>query len=447
MNMMIIGFAALAVFCFAILPLLLAFVWRRVVPTNQVHIVQYANKKVSYGSGATNGNVYYAIPSWVPKFGIEHVSYPLSIFDINLKNYEAYDKGRLPFVVDIAAFFRIHDPNQAAERVSNFTELQEQLSNVLQGAVRRILGTNELENIMQDRAKLGEEFTNEVDEQLSEWGVKTAKTIEFMNLNDSNDSRVIRNIMAKEQSRIDKESREKVAENNRVAEMKEIEASRDVALSRTQAEQQVGIRNAEKDKEVGIAKERSDQEVLIQNAITTEKDMAVRRVQETKQAEIAKEVAEVKAKQEQAVNVIAADTDKKTTITVAEGKLEAVKKDAEGIEAIGKANAESEKLILLAPVNAQITLAKEIGENEGYQTYLVKLEEIKTNGEVGKEMAKAIAEADVKVIANGGTVAEGVSGIGSIFSPSGGTQLAGMVEAFTQTEQGQAIVNSLTKKK
>ena len=36
---------------------------RRIVPTNQVHIVQRNNKTVSYGKDTANGNVYYEIPS------------------------------------------------------------------------------------------------------------------------------------------------------------------------------------------------------------------------------------------------------------------------------------------------------------------------------------------------------------------------------------------------
>lgn len=444
MIYMILGLAILGLFGFGIF---LSFIWRRVVPTNQVHIVQTASKKISYGSGSAAGNVYYKVPSFIPKFGVEVSSFPLSIFNIGLKNYEAYDKGRLPFVVDIAAFFRINDSDRAAERVSNFGELQEQLASVLQGAVRRILGTNELEEIMQDRAKLGQEFTTEVNEQLAEWGVQTAKTIEFMNLTDSAGSEVIRNIMEKEQSRIDRESREKVAENNRSAEMKEIEARRDVALSRTQADQLVGIQQAEAEREVGIAKEKSTQEVLIQNAVTTEKSMAVRRVEEVRQAEILKDVAEVKAKQDQSVNVINADTEKQTTIKVAEGKLEATKKDAEGIQAVGAAQAEAQKLKELAPVTAQLTLAEGIDGMEGYTDYLVKIREVEKDEKIGIEQAKAISAADVKVIANGGSISQGIGSISQIFGPQGGTALAGMVEAFTQTEQGQKIVDTITKKK
>ena len=42
---------------------------RRVVATNEVHIVQSSGATTSYGSGTGNGNTCYAWPSWVPKLG------------------------------------------------------------------------------------------------------------------------------------------------------------------------------------------------------------------------------------------------------------------------------------------------------------------------------------------------------------------------------------------
>lgn len=426
--------------------LLLAFIWRRVVPTNMVHIVQSSKKTVSYGRGREAGNTYYEIPSFIPIFGVTVTQFPESIFDISLRDYEAYDTGRLPFVVDIKAFFRISDSQIAAQRVANFQELQGQLMGVLQGAVRGILGNNRLENIMQDRSNLGEQFTKEVNDQLQEWGVTTAKMIEFMDIRDSSGSQVIQNMMAKEKSRIEKESRVTVADNIREAEMKEIEAKREIALTRTQAEQQVGIRQAEAEKEVGIAKEKSNQEVQTEAKITTERVMEVKKVEEVKAAEIARDVAVVKAEQDKQVQVVNAEAEKEATVRIATGKLDATKKDAEGIQAVGSAKAEAEKAMLLAPVNAQLTLAKEIGENQSYQAYLIEVRKVEATEAVGKEMAAAMKEADLKVIANSGSVQNGVASLGDIFTPAGGTSIAGMLEALAQTDQGKALVAGITSK-
>lgn len=453
MPFLLIGGAAIGVIF--VLALLVALVLRRVVPTNMVHIVQRGKSTISYGKGKEAGNVYYEWPQSVPGLGVTVTRFPESVFDVSLGNYEAYDIGRLPFVVDIVAFYRIEDSETAAQRVASFDELQQQLKSVLQGAVRTILSTNKLEEIMQDRAKLGTEFTAEVNHQLQEWGVTTVKSIEFMDIRDSNGSKVIANMMAKEQSRIEKESRITVAENLREAELKEIDADRVVEVQKQDAQQQLGIRTAEKDRAVGIAEEQTRQEVLLESKTTAERQMEVQKINDVKAAEIAKDVAIVKAEQDREVlvvkseaekrqTVIAAEAQKERTEVVARGDLSAAQNEAEGLKAIGEAKAAAEAAILMAPVTAQVTLAKEIGENDAYQKYLITVEQIKAGQAVGTEMAQALKGADLKVIANAGDVQGGVASLGGILSPAGGTSVAGMLAALAQTDEGKALVGRFT---
>jgi len=199
-----------------------------------------------------DGNVYHAWPSWVPFLGVVVVKLPVSVFDGDLTGYEAYDRGRLPFVLDIKAFFRIENSNLAAQRVASFAELQEQLKAILQGAVRTILASSEIETILSGRSEFGEQFTREVNEQLKSWGVTTVKMIELMDIRDSAGSKVIANIMEKKKSLIERQSRIEVAENKRAAEIAEVEAAREVELSKQSAMQTVGIRKAEVEREIGI---------------------------------------------------------------------------------------------------------------------------------------------------------------------------------------------------
>ena len=341
--------------------LVMAIMMRRVVPTNMVHIVQTTRNSTPYGRGKPAGNTYYAWPSWVPKFGITVTEFPESIFQIPLADYEAYDQARLPFVVDVTAFFRIDNAEVAAQRVATFKELQNDLRAVLQGAVRRVLATNSLEDIMQSRSELGDQFTQEVKEQIAEWGVLPVKTIEFMDLRDARGSEVIANVMAKEKSRIEKESRVAVAENHRLAELAEIDAGRTIEVQRQDAEQQVGQRTAEKDKAVGIAKEQAQQEIKTAAKTTAERDMDLKKVQDVRSAEIQRDVAEVKAQQDKAVavvnaqaqkevQVVGAEAEKEATTTRAEGDLNAALKEAQGIQARGEATAAAEKASLMAPV-------------------------------------------------------------------------------------------------
>lgn len=122
-------------------------------------------------------------------------------------------------------------------------------------------------------------------------------------------------------------------------------------------------------------------------------------------------------------------------------------KEAQGTLKIGSAEAEALRLKELAPVNAQIELAREIGENEGYQTYLISIKQIEANRDIGLEQAKALSNADLKIIANEGNIASGVNKIGDVLSSKGGTNLASMLEGLNQSEIGKKIIDKFTGKK
>lgn len=421
------GFGVIVVLGFFV-----SLLYRRMVPPNEVHIVQTRKNTVSYGKGYARGNTYYEWPSWLPLIGVTKTVLPVSNFDVDLDSYEAYDKGRLPFVVDVKAFFRISDSNVAAQRVSSFQELYSQLKAIVQGAVRTILASSEIEEIMQGRSKFGDEFTKEVSDQLQHWGVEAVKNIELMDIRDSQSSHVIRNIMEKKKSHIEMESRTEVARNKKAAEIAEIEAEREVDLQKQEALQTVGLRTVETNRQVELAKQTANQAVKEQEKTTKEKEMAVLMVQNLRAAEIEREVQLVKAQQ-----------NKDTAVLIADGQLEAKRREAQGITAEGEARAAAEKAMQLAPVEAQIVLAREIGNNENYQNYLVTVRKVEAAQAVGIAQADALQKANIKVIANSGTPGEGLTNVMDLFSSNGGTKVGAMLEALANTESGEALMKKL----
>jgi flotillin len=424
----------------------IALTLRRVVATNEVHIVQTGKQTIPYGKGEAAGNSYYDWPAWLPLIGLTTTVFPVSVFTINLKDWLAYDKDRVPFRIDVTAFFRISDPNTAAQRVANFDELEDQLTAIVQGAARTVLAAHDIDKIMLERSTFGEQFTTEVTQQLVNWGVESVKNIELMDIRDDeqSDSKVIHNIMAKRVSFIEKESRAAVAENHRQAETAEIEADREVELRRQEAAQQVGQRTAEKEKAVGLAQQASSQEILTAERETKTRAMAVAQVEHVRTAEINKEVNVVKAEEQARTAVIKAEGEKQQTVTIAEGKLEAKKREAEGIEVEGLAEAEAKKAMALAPGQAQIVLAKEIGTNQGYQAYLINMRQIEANQEIGIEAAQALQAAGIKVIVNSSTPTEGVQNVMGLFTPQGGAQVGAMLEAIANTDAGKKVVEAVT---
>jgi flotillin len=427
-----------------VLTAIIAMFFRIVVATNDVHIIQSRKKSTVYGKDQASGNVYYMWPSWVPFIGVKAICLPVSNFPVKLDSYEAYDKGRLPFQVDVMAFFRIEEPVLAAQRISDFKQLNTQLEGILQGACRTILATSEIEQILEGRSEFGEKFTAEVDHNLANWGVKTVKNIEFMDIRDTKDSQVIFQIMAKKKSEIEKESRIAVASNHREAELAEVAAFQLVEVRKQEAHQMIGVRKAQAEQQVGVSNEKSKQEVAEQAATTAEKNMAVKKVNDVRQAEISREVEIVAADKEAKKQVIQAEGEKKKTVTIAEGNLEQAKLSAQGIEAEGKARGVAEQAILMAPITTQIELAKEIGANEGYQNYLVRTRAIEKEQVVGVAQAEALKDADIKVIANTSDAVSGVNNVMDLFTSKGGTHIGAAIEAFSQTPAGAAIVDKLT---
>jgi flotillin len=411
-----------------------------------VHIIQTAKSTTSYGKGQEAGNTYYDWPSWMPIVGLKVSKLPVSVFSLGLDGYEAYDSGRLPFKLDLEAFFRVVDSNVAAQRISSVPELKEHLGSILKGAARSILASKDIEEIMQGRSEFGEVFTKEVDGQLKEWGVSTVKNIELMDIRDSGDSKVIQNIMDKKQSEIERESRVVVAENLRAAKNAEIDAQREVEINQQLAQEQVGKAKANKDKAIGIANETAMQEIKAQQKLTTERQKEVQRVEDVKNAEIQRDVNVIRANEQRQTDIEKAEGEKTRLELISQGDLQVKRNEAEGLKVIGEAKAKAEALMLQAPVDAQISLAKEIGNNEGYQNYLTAVRQLEANEAIGIEQAKALEKADIKVIANGGTVSEGITSISDLFSSKGGVSLGATLEGLSQSEVGKALVDKVTGK-
>lgn len=426
---------------------LLSILFRRVVPPNETHIVQTAKRRVSYGKEETNGNVYYEWPSWVPVIGIVKKILPISVFDCRLQGYEAYDKDRVPFVVDVVAFFRVHDSIMASERIENFVELQQQLQSILQGAIRTVLASHNIDSIMIERSKFGEQFTKEVQGQLPSWGVETVKSVELMDVRDSGGNKVIHNIMEMRKSAIEKESRVIVASNMKEAEVAEISAKQEVDIKNQEAEKIVGEKTAETQRDIGIANEKAKQEIKSQEKETMERAMDVQKVENVRKAEIIRDVQVVKAEEERQTSIIKANGQKEQTVIIAEGDLKQQELSAKGIQAEGAAKADAEKQMGLAKVQPQIELAEKIGSNQPYQDFLIRERSVQKDEAVGIEQAKAMEKADIKIIANTGgqeNIGSGLSSVMDLFTPKGGTNLAGMLEGLAQSPEGEKLIQKVT---
>lgn len=199
-----------------------------------------------------------------------------------------------------------------------------------------------------------------------------------------------------------------------------------------------------------------------QERLTKEKEMLVVEVGTTRQAEIDKkkvvidaEAGKEKQRIEAEADVLVAEQNKLVAehdagaafiqkTKDAEADLVKAKNEALGIEAKGAAEALAKEKLGQAEVAPQITLAHEIGNNQGYQTYLIEIKKVDALQAVGIEQAKNLGNADIKIIANAGSnVQEGVSSVMQLFSAKGGQAMNSMLEAFAGTELGQQLLGKI----
>lgn len=460
-------------------------------------VTEVVTKKVKVETKEYAGNVYYEVPTWVPRFGVAVRSLRAVVFSVELTDYYAYDKNKVPFLVDVVAYFRISDFRKAASRIEDEKVLQAQLENIVKGAVRTVLGQDELENIMVKRTTYGDQFTTQVRQNLEEWGLVPVKSIELMDVRDKAGEHVVDNIMQKHKSAIEKDARIKVAQNNQAAQEAEIAANQAVDLREQEKLQVVGERTANQKKAVGIAEQKAQQEIQEQTRVTTEKQMSVLRTQTLQKADIDKQEGIIRAEADQKKKDIDAETDiivankTKTAQTIAaqqraevaekdkqataykaegdliqkqkgaEGTLAQAKADAQSTEMKGKAKgveiretqgAEADTLAKKneAAVSGQILLAQKIGENAGYQNYLIEIRRVEATETVGVENAKAmgtaLSNAGIKIVATPGAGESGNNGGGmfgsimSLFGPQTAQNLNGALETLAGTEWGQKLL-------
>jgi len=433
---------------------------RKVVPTNEVHIVQRWKKSEPHGKWLQGWNVYLAWAPWVPVFWVAVQKLPLSIFSLQLNGYKAYDTGKVPFQVDITAFFEIKDPVLAAEKIYTINELKDQLNETVKWVVRKILASRDVVDIMESRSDIKEEFYKEVFSAVKAWWVDL-KNVEFMDIKDAEGSQVITNIMMKKRSLIESESEIEVAENQKKAiiekENKEAEARAQAAeaksradiiesdaqraaeLKRIENEKLTQNQDIEKDRVLSIQKEEAKQNFYDAEKGTKVKMLAVKQVEDEKTAEIAKSIEIIKAEEQKQKAIIDAEGAKSQV------ELEAAAEKTR-IESIWIAKAKELDYIGTAEAKNKSQMADALNVfTSDSLGFMVKQLEVNLAEIVDLEKAKALSKADVKVISTGTNGWEGVKSFMDLFSANGGTNIGAMVEAAKNTMWEEKVAELMKK--
>src|SRR6476646_10046936 len=97
------------------------------------------------------------------------VKVELRTVTLSIPPQEVITRDNVPCRVNAVAYFRVVDPNRAIVEVENYLLATSQ---IVQTALRTVLGKAELDQLLADRERLNEELQKIIDESTEPWGMK-----------------------------------------------------------------------------------------------------------------------------------------------------------------------------------------------------------------------------------------------------------------------------------
>ena len=92
----------------------------------------------------------------------------LRIETVDIPKQEVITKDNIPVNINAAVYFQVKRPENAVIKISDYVFAVIQLT---QSALKDIIGNNDLDTILSERKRLGEEIKSIVDEATDRWGI------------------------------------------------------------------------------------------------------------------------------------------------------------------------------------------------------------------------------------------------------------------------------------
>lgn len=335
-----------------ILLILIAIHLYVVVKPNQAHVIVdargrrvYSPSSIAMGTGEKKSypTSYFFIP-----FLMERIIVSLENVKHEINQVELRDTNVAPFKCDITCWFKIANPDLAAEKLDvdaqgNIMEsIRQTLDASVMGITRAAAMGQEVIALMRDRKTFGEKVFTEVNGDLDEWGVQLVK-LEIIDFSDASNSQVIKDHEARREAEIASTTRQEVAEQTKKAEVVEAEARKVAETAKLASKEDIEMREIKKNESVGIRKEASRLKIEEQTDKANAKKVAADRTLMVGEAEYQADALEIVAEGKAKALIKQAHGNKEARITTATGEANAVKLNADAqAEAVTKnGNAEA----------------------------------------------------------------------------------------------------------
>lgn len=384
---------------------LIALKFYVVVEPNKAHVVvsMGGGRKIYHPARDGSTSAYFYLPFLMQRIIVSLENVKHEINDIELK-----DLNVAPFKCDITCWFRIENPELAAEKLdvdedgNIMRSITETLNAQIQGVARSAAMGQEVIDLMRNRQGFGEEVFKQVNGDLDEWGVQLVK-LEIIDFNDTDNSHVIGDYEARREAEVASETRQIVAQREQEAKVKEAEAKRISEKARIDAEQEIEMRDLEKQQQVGVREQEAKVKIAEQADKANARQVAADKTKVIGEAQYTAEAQVINAKGHAEAQARMADGQKEAEVTLATGKAEAVKLDAQAqAEATEKKGTAEAEVIRQKGLSEAEALEKKAVAQGKFQDASKEVEFKRIEADVEKakyaSMAEAYKAANIQVV-------------------------------------------------
>ncbi|MBP7105701.1 MAG: slipin family protein [Spirochaetia bacterium] len=105
-------------------------------------------------------------------FGIDSLrKVDMRTFTIDVPKQEVITRDNVPVIVDAVVYFNVFDPMLAVVKIADYTKSTSLLAQTI---LRSVLGQHELDEMLSQRAQLGQILQRLLDEATDPWGIKVS---------------------------------------------------------------------------------------------------------------------------------------------------------------------------------------------------------------------------------------------------------------------------------
>ncbi|MDO8625594.1 MAG: slipin family protein [Candidatus Diapherotrites archaeon] len=96
------------------------------------------------------------------------ITVDMRIRTVDIPRQEVITKDNIALLVNAVVYFKVEKPADTVIKISDYTYALRQYA---QGALRDVIGTNELDFVLGERVKISEQIKKIIDAETSEWGL------------------------------------------------------------------------------------------------------------------------------------------------------------------------------------------------------------------------------------------------------------------------------------